>query len=204
MILWHSWVKWNVVTCPFSNICKTTPLLQSKKNRAILKSVLKAIIFSGTQNIGLRGSCEAISLVSSSQFAINPSSFQALLRFQIESGDEVVKDHFSAGQKNAQYRFLKIQNDLIAAVGKWIQKKLTQEMKATKFFTVYAAEGTDVANKEQLPLIIRFVDQSGMSREEFLEFVLCDNSTSGQEIADKIKFTLEKLTLDLNDLRGQG
>ena len=33
---------------------------------------------------------------SSSQFAINPGSFQALLQFQIESGDEVLKDHFSA------------------------------------------------------------------------------------------------------------
>ena len=43
-----------------------------------------------------------------------------------------------------------------------------------------------------------------MIREEFLEFVLCDTGTSGQAIADKIKFTLEKLTLDLNDLRGQG
>ena len=29
-----------------------------------------------------------------------------------------MKDHFSSGQKNAQYRFLKIQNDLIGAVGK--------------------------------------------------------------------------------------
>ena len=35
-----------------------------------------------------------------------------------------------------------------------------------------------------------------MIREEFLEFVLC--------VTDKIKFTLEKLTLDFNDLRGQG
>ena len=60
-----------------------------------------------------------------------------------------------------------------------------------------------MANKEQLPLIIRFVDQSGMIREEFLEFVLCDTGASGQEIANMIKFTLEKLTLDLSDLRGQ-
>ena len=61
-----------------------------------------------------------------------------------------------------------------------------------------------MANKEQLPLIIRFVDQSRMFGEEFLEFVLCDTGASGQTIADKIKFTLKKLTLDLNDLRGQG
>ena len=115
-----------------------------------------------------------------------------------------MKDHFSADRKNAQYRSSKIQNDLIAAVGKWIQQKLTQEIKATKIFTVCADEGMDVANKEQLPLIIRFVDISGMIWEDFLEFVLCDTGTSGQAIADKIKFTLEKLTLDLSDLWGQG
>ena len=54
--------------------------------------------------------------------------------------------------------------------------------------------------KKQLPQIIRFVDQSGIIRDEFFEFVLCDSGTSGQAIADRIKFTLEKLILDLNDL----
>ena len=98
-----------------------------QKNRAILKSVLKAIVVCGKQNISLRGSCEAMSPVSSSQFAINPGSCQALLQFRIKSGDEVLKDYFSAGPKNAQYHSPKIQNDLISAVGKWIQQKLTQE-----------------------------------------------------------------------------
>ena len=80
----------------------------------------------------------------------------------------------------------------------------TNRNQSRKIFTVCADEGTDVANKEQQPLIIRVVDQSGMIREELLGFVLCDTGTSGQAMADKIKFTLEKLTLDLNDLRGQG
>ena len=34
--------------------------------------------------------------------------------------------------------------------------------------------------------------------------MLCDTGTSGKAIADKIKFTLEKLKLDLNNFRGQG
>ena len=112
-----------------------------QKNRAILKSVLKAIIFWGKQNISLRDSCEAISPVSSSQFsinpefAINPGSFQALLQFRIESGDKVLKDDFSVAWKNAQYRSPKI-HDIIAAVGKWIQRKLTQEIKP-KFFSQF-------------------------------------------------------------------
>ena len=64
-----------------------------------------------------------------------------------------MKDHFSAGRKNAQYRSPKIHN-LIAAVGKWIQQKVAREIKAAIFFTVCADEGTGVANKEQLLLII--------------------------------------------------
>ena len=78
----------------------------------------------------LRGSCEAISPVNFSQLAINPGSFQALLQFRIESVDEVFEGSFSAGRKNAQYLSPKIQNDLIAAVGKWIHQKLTQKIKA--------------------------------------------------------------------------
>ena len=108
-------------------------------------------MFCGKQNISLRECCENISPVSSSRFAITPGSFQALLQFRIESGDEVLKDHFSAGRKSAQYRSPKIQNDLIAAVGKWIQQKLTQEIKAAKFSQFVLMRGMDEANKEQLP-----------------------------------------------------
>ena len=82
----------------------------------------------------LRGSCEAISPVSSSQFAINPGSFQALLQFRIESGDEVLKDHFCAGPKNSQYRSPEIQNDLIAAAGKMDSTKTNPRNKNRKIF----------------------------------------------------------------------
>ena len=66
----------------------------------------------------------------------------------------------------------------------------------------------DVANKEQLLLITRFVDQSGMIREDFVEFVLCDTGTSGQIIADKINslwksLYLTTMTFEDKDMMGQ-
>ena len=67
------------------------------QNRAILKYVLKAIIFCGKWNMYHRGSYDAISPVSFSQFVINLGNFQVFLQFRIESGDEVLNDHFSAG-----------------------------------------------------------------------------------------------------------
>lgn len=43
------------------------------------------------------------------------------------------------------------------------------------FFSVCADEAADSSNKEQLPLVLRFVDATNSVREEFVEF---DTGTS--------------------------
>ena len=41
-----------------------------------------------------------------------------------------------------------------------------------------ADEATDAANKEQLPLVVRFVDKNDTIREEFVHFVICDTGVA--------------------------
>ena len=41
--------------------------------------------------------------------------------------------------------------------------------------------------KEQLPLVLRFVDEAGAIREEFIEFILCESGTTGEALARTIK-----------------
>ena len=67
-----------------------------------------------------------------------------------------------------------------------------------------ADEAADCSNKEQLPLVIRFVDATDSIREEFVGFVLCDKGTTGSAIADKILETLAAYGLNITFLRGQG
>ena len=89
-----------------------------KKNRLILKSILKAIIFCGKQNIALRGHRETSNLVNiEDETSINVGNFRALLRLQIESGDEVLKEHFTNAPRNAQYSSPTIQNELLLVRG---------------------------------------------------------------------------------------
>ena len=59
-------------------------------------------------------------------------------------------------------------------------------MKSAKFFSICADEAADSSNREQLPLILRFVDNSNSIREEFGDFIVCDTGTTGVAIADKI------------------
>ena len=62
-----------------------------------------------------------------------------------------------------------------------------------KFFSVCTDEAGDSSNKEQLPLVLRFVDATNSVHEEFLEFIHCDTGTSGNAVADKILEALKSM-----------
>ena len=93
-------------------------------------------------------------------------------------------------------------NDLIACVGEWLRNKILFRVKTAKFFSVIADEAVDCSNKEQLPLVLRYVD-GNVIKEEFVDFILCDTGTTGRAIAAKIIEALQGYGLDLNYLRGQ-
>ena len=175
---------------------KASALVQS--NRLKIKSILKAIVFCGKQMIPLRGHREQTGV------HINPGNFRALLDFRVDAGDMVLADHFKTAAQNAQYHSPLIQNDLILCTGEWIRKQILHEVHNAKFFSVCADEAADCSNKEQLPLVLRFVDATNSISEEFVDFILCDTGTSGRAIADKILKALEGYGLNINYLRGQG
>ena len=45
---------------------------------------------------------------------------------------------------------------------------------------------------EQIPLVLRFVDEAGAIREEFVKFILCESSNTGEALAHTITSTLER------------
>lgn len=76
-------------------------------------------------------------------------------------------------------------------------------MKEAKQFSILADEVTDVANWEQLAVILRFVDTTNSIREEFIVFVPCEQIT-GEALTEKILSCLRTWGLQVEDLRGQG
>ena len=62
-----------------------------QRNRAILRSILKAVIFCGRQNIALRGHCESkLATDEESKHVCNSGNFRALLRFGMDAGDQIL------------------------------------------------------------------------------------------------------------------
>ena len=126
---------------------------QIEENRLKLTSVVKCLVFCGKQNIPLRGHRDDERWLGSSSH--NPGNFR------VESGDEVLKEHFRTCPRNATYRSKTIQNELIEIIGEQIREKILEEVKQARFFSILADEAAaDVSNEEQLSLVLRFVDSS--------------------------------------------
>ena len=138
---------------------------QIANNRHILTCIIAAILYCGRQCIALRGDCE--STIGHG----NPGNFLAMLKIMAEH-DPVLKQHlYTPGMKNATYVSPRSQSDIIDVIGRGvIQQALLQDINGATIFTIMSDEVTTF-NKEELALVVRFVDNNDNIREEFLEFV---------------------------------
>ena len=171
-------------------------------NRDKLRPIIKTVIFCGKQNIALRGHRDDVMDIMG-DCDKNCGNFLSMLKFRIDAGDTVLKTHLEACAGNARYTSKTIQNELIQVIGNLIQNQIVSEVKKAQYFSILADEATDSSNKEQLPLVIRFVDGGNNIREEFVGFFECNHGTSGQAVANLITEAVTELGLNLNDCVGQ-
>ena len=171
-----------------------------QRNRAKLLPILKTVIFCARQNIAFRGHRDDSKYLDDR--SNNSGNFQALLEFRVDSGDKILEDHFKSAPKNASYRSKTIQNDMIESCGKYIRQIVSKEIQASHWFSVIADEASDCSQTEQLSLVLRFIDQNNMIREEFVELIKCE-STSAQYLTNKITQAVQNFSLDMGNLRGQ-
>ena len=94
--------------------------------------------------------------------------------------DPVLKQHlYTPGMKNATYVSPRSQSDIIDVIGRGvIQQALLQDITGATIFTIMSDEVTTFT-KEELALVVRFVDNNDNIREEFLEFVGVKRITGG-------------------------
>ena len=171
---------------------------QIKRNREILKSLFKTIIFCGRNNIALGGPRD-----DDPQNDSLSGNFQALLEFRIDSSDQTLQHHLKTAPRNATYISKTIQNEMITTVGAIIVNNLSQEIRDSKYFSIMSDEAADISNKENLSVVIRFLDSTKTVREEFVGFYRCEDGTTGAAIKDLIIGAVADLGLSMDDCRGQ-
>ena len=152
------------------------------------------MVVCGRQNLALRGHSDDSKYFNSP----NCGNFQALLNFRVSSGDSILKNHFDSTAKNATYRSKTTKKKLVQICGGQITETIRKEINENVFYLILADEASDCSRKEQLALIIRYIDSENKITERFLRFVHCDDGLSGKKLAEKILSSLRGAMNQIN------
>lgn len=166
-----------------------------EKNRHYIKSVAEALLFCSLQEIALRGHDESSS-------SINQGNFKALMSL-IAKHDSIVRERLQHGPLNAQYTSPDIQNTLLRIMGDMVRSAVCDGVKKAGAFSLLADETKDVGKREQLSLVLRYVDDEATIHERFLTYVEVSSLTAAS-LTEYIKSTLLNFDLDMSCMVSQG
>ena len=152
-------------TVPVNQALNTAVRSRIESNRKKLVPIIKTISFCGRQNIPLRGHRDDSAHYGNSDCG----NFQSLWDFRVESGEMILQKHFETAPRNATYRSKTIQTELISCLGEVITGEIVNEIKDSKFYAIMADEVQDCSNKEQMPLVIRYVGRDRKIQEKFVK-----------------------------------
>ena len=85
-----------------------------------------------------------------------------------------------------------------------LSRKICYKTLKSQYYSVIADKASDTSNKEQMSLVLKFVDKTYDIREEFLGFLHCKLGLSGKALSETLLGAILELKLDINDYREQG
>lgn len=178
-----------------------------KENRQVLFPIVDTIIFCGRQGLPLRGHRDSSkNFPDAGKYScdIPVGNFIELINFRIRGGDQIMKEHYEKHSANASYLSHITQNEIVRCCGEVITDSIISDIKESNYFSILADEVMDSLNKEQLSLVLRYVDKNFNIKESFVKFIHLATGLSGKSLADSILSSIYDLGLDITDCRGQG
>lgn len=165
------------------------------KNRMRVWATIECVRWLALQGCAFRGHDET-------NDSENCGNFLELLRFSAKLNDKIAAVILENAPGNAIYTSHDIQKQVLHLLAENVREQIRKEVGDSKF-CVLVDEAQDNAYREQMAIILRFVDDGGYVKERFFAIVSVNN-TNASTLKDAIFHTLAKYNLHICNLRGQG
>ena len=166
-----------------------------KKTRLRLKATIDSVQWLTLQGCALRGRDESVMSKNRGNLI---EMISLMAKLNVEINDIVLEK----APGNAKYTSPMIQKDILHILATKVREKICEEVGNAKF-CILVDEAKDESNKEQMAIVLRFVDVRGFLQERFFEIVHVKDTTS-LTLKKKISKVLTRHNLHIRDLRGQG
>ncbi|XP_038689137.1 zinc finger MYM-type protein 1-like isoform X2 [Tripterygium wilfordii] len=163
--------------------------------RIRLNTSIDACRFLLRQGLPFRGHDE-------SEDSTNRGNFIELIKYTADQNETISNVVLRNAPQNQQMVAPKIQKDIVHCFAHQVVQIIIQELR-DDFFAVLVDESSDVSGKEQMAIVLRFVDEHGLVKERFIGVVHV-METSALSLKVAIDSLFADHGLSLMKVRGQG
>ncbi|KAJ6811556.1 zinc finger MYM-type protein 1-like [Iris pallida] len=167
---------------------------QIKNNQFRLKVSIDIVRWLTFQGCAFRGRDESLS-------SINRGNFLEMLSFLCPYNEKVA-DVVGKAPKNASYTSSMIQKEILHVYSIRVKNAIREEIGDGKY-SVIVDEARDESKREQMSIVLRFVDGDGFVRERFFGLVHVSD-TKALTLKHALYSALSYHNLDIQNIRGQG
>ena len=132
----------------------------------------------------------------------NKGNFLELLELLAAFSPDLAKVILGNSPYNSKYTSPDIQKEILSIYASKVRRHIREDFGDSKF-SILVDETCDVAKREQMALVFRFVDKAGFSQERFFDLIHVAN-TKSMTLKDKLCSALSLNGFDIQNLRGQG
>ncbi|CAI6354647.1 unnamed protein product [Macrosiphum euphorbiae] len=133
-----------------------------RKNRLVLLQIIEVVILLGKQELAFRGHDE-------STLSIIQGNFREMFNLLIKQNAELLS-HYEKISNVFTGQSKTIQNEIIHCVYEYIIDVIKSEINDIHFFAVISDDTTDIVEKSQCAITLRYVKKTGELKESFLGF----------------------------------
>ncbi|XP_059658399.1 uncharacterized protein LOC132304681 [Cornus florida] len=168
---------------------------QVSNNRLRLKVTIDAVQWLTYQACAFRGHDESFQ-------SSNRDNFIEMVKAFASYNDDVARIVLENAPKNAKYTSPQIQKEILHIVSRKVRSKIREDNGDAKF-CILVDEARDEFKREQMALVLRYVDKDGFLQERFFDLVHVKDTTS-LNLKKDLCAVLSYYNLDVHNLRGQG
>jgi len=134
--------------------------------------------------------------------SLNMDNFLEMVKLLASYNTEVNEVVLENAPKNAKYTSPDVQKEILSILARKVQKSIREEIGNSKF-CIMVDEARDESKKEQMAIVLRFVNKEGLIKERFLDLIHVSDTTA-LTLKESICVVLSANGLSTQDIRGQG
>ncbi|CAN1755941.1 Zinc finger MYM-type protein 1 [Linum perenne] len=137
-----------------------------------------------------------------SETSMNPGNVLGWIGFAAKLNEQIRSVVLGNAPGNAKYTSPSIQKEILGIIANRIRRKIREDI-GDSCFSILVDEAADAAGREQMSIILRFVNSRGIVTERFFSLRSVPE-TSAKTLKQEICDVLSEYNLQVDKLRGQG